>query len=100
MSLPIVWRPEAEADLLAARDWYEWQRSGLGEEFADAVETMLARIEAMPELYAIALQAVRRGRLRDFLTSSIIEFSQIILKSLQSCTVVATQRFGKTESDA
>ena len=55
MSLPIVWRPEAEADLLAARDWYEWQRSGLGEEFADAVETILARIEAMPELYAIVL---------------------------------------------
>ena len=66
MSLPIVWRPEAETDLLAARDWYEWQRSGLGEEFADAVETILVRIEAMPEMYAIVLQSVRRGKLRMF----------------------------------
>ena len=66
MSLPIVWRPEAEADLLAARDWYECQRSGFGDEFADAVEVMVERIEAMPELYAIVLHAVRRGKLRRF----------------------------------
>ena len=66
MSLPIAWRPEAEADLLAARDWYEWQRSGLGEEFADAVEIMLDRIQAMPESYAIALLTVRRAKLRRF----------------------------------
>jgi plasmid stabilization system protein ParE len=66
MSLSVVWRPEAEADLLTVHDWYEWQRSGLGEVFADAVETILARIEMMPELYAIALEDVRRGKLRKF----------------------------------
>lgn len=66
MSLSIVWRPEAEVDLLTVHGWYEWQRSGLGEEFADAVETILGRIETMPELYAIALENVRRGKLRKF----------------------------------
>lgn len=66
MSLSIVWRPEAEADLLSAYDWYESQRSGLGEEFIDAIETMVARIEKMPELYPMALGGVRRGKLRRF----------------------------------
>jgi plasmid stabilization system protein ParE len=66
MSLPIVLRPEAEADLLAAGDWYDKQRSGLADEFADAVDTMFGRIEAMPEMYAVALHDVRRGKLRRF----------------------------------
>ena len=29
MSLPLVVRPEAEADLFAARDWYEQRQLGL-----------------------------------------------------------------------
>jgi len=66
MSLPIVLRPEAQADLIATSDWYDGQRPGLAEEFADAVETMFVRIEAMPELYPLALRNVRRGKLRRF----------------------------------
>ena len=30
MSLRVEFRPEAEADLFSARDWYEEQRQGLG----------------------------------------------------------------------
>ena len=63
MSLPIVLRPEAQADLLAAQHWYEQQRAGLGEAFA---EEMFVRIGEMPELYAVALRGVRRGKLRRF----------------------------------
>jgi plasmid stabilization system protein ParE len=66
MSLPIVLRPEAQFDLLAARDWYDKQRAGLGEEFADAVDQILIRIQTMPELYAVVLHEVRRGKLRRF----------------------------------
>jgi toxin ParE1/3/4 len=36
------------------------------EAFADAVEQMLERIEAMPELYAAGFKGVRRGMLRKF----------------------------------
>ncbi len=42
MSLPIVMRPEAQSDLLAARRWYEGQREGLGDLFADAFEEVIA----------------------------------------------------------
>jgi plasmid stabilization system protein ParE len=66
MGLPIVLRPEAEADLLQARDWYEQESSELAEAFAECFEEMIGRIEAMPELYAVALKNIRRGKLRRF----------------------------------
>lgn len=66
MSLRVVLRPEAEADLLAVRAWYEQEHSELGETFADSFEAMIASLEAMPELYAVALENIRRGKLRRF----------------------------------
>jgi toxin ParE1/3/4 len=66
MSLPIVFRPEAQADVLEARDWYEQQGAGLGDAFAESVRETLSRIQAMPELYAAVLRNVRRGKLRRF----------------------------------
>ncbi len=66
MSGRIVLRPEAQADLLAARDWYERERSELGEAFADSFEALVVRIEAMPELYAVVLRNIRRGKLHRF----------------------------------
>jgi len=66
MSLPIVLRPEAQTDLLEAREWYEQQRRGLAEAFVDRVDEMFSRIREFPELYAVVLRDVRRGKLRKF----------------------------------
>jgi plasmid stabilization system protein ParE len=66
MSLRVVLRPEAEADLLAARAWYEQERSELAEAFSDSFEAMIARLEAMPELYPVVLKNVRRVKLQRF----------------------------------
>ena len=66
MSLIIVFRPEADDDLLAARDWYEQQQSGLGQWFSDALIAALDRIKAMPQMYAIVFHNVRRAKLRTF----------------------------------
>jgi len=66
MSRRIVLRPEAEADLLAARDWYEQEVPELAQAFADSFEAMITQIEAMPELYVAALENIRRGKLRRF----------------------------------
>jgi hypothetical protein len=38
MTLPVVFRRHFQHDLAAGFDWYEEQRSGLGEEFLSAVE--------------------------------------------------------------
>ena len=64
MSLPVFLRPEAEADLKAAKHWHEQQRTGLGEPFIQAVDALLERVGAMPELYAVVLNGVRRAKLR------------------------------------
>jgi hypothetical protein len=50
MNLPILVRPEAQDDLLLARDWYEAQRPGLGDEFTVEFEKFLSRITVLPDL--------------------------------------------------
>jgi plasmid stabilization system protein ParE len=62
----IVLRPEAETDLLQARDWYARERPELADAFVDSFEAVLARIAVMPELYAVALNGIRRGKLSRF----------------------------------
>lgn len=47
MSLKVVFRPEAESDLLEAHDWYEEQQIGIGGVFSSAVERTITRIETM-----------------------------------------------------
>ena len=39
MTLPVVFRRRAQSDLAATFDWYEEQRSGLGEELLSAVQS-------------------------------------------------------------
>ena len=64
----MIIRPEAEADLANARDWYEGQRAGLGAEFLLCVEEVLERIGRMPEMghpfnagHSVASSTYREG---------------------------------------
>lgn len=41
-------RPETERDLAAAASWYEQQRAGLGQEFADEFVAMQDRLSETP----------------------------------------------------
>jgi plasmid stabilization system protein ParE len=66
MSLPVILRPEAQADIQAARDDLERARAGLGQQFAARLREVLERIEAMPEMYGTVWQDVRAARLRRF----------------------------------
>lgn len=49
-----------------AREWYEAQGQGLGEEFLTAIELQLKRLEQAPLLYAEAIADVRRALLPRF----------------------------------
>jgi toxin ParE1/3/4 len=60
VTLPVVWIPEANDDLLETRAWYDNIRPGLGERFALAVE---ATIEAIAE-HPLQFPAVHRNRRR------------------------------------
>jgi hypothetical protein len=57
----MIIRPEAEADLVNARDWYERQREGLGAAFLLCVEEVLERIGRTPEMYTAGLSRCAPG---------------------------------------
>lgn len=64
--LPVILRPEAEQDLISARDWYDQQRAGLGDEFVAEVSVVFDRLAATPKLFAAIWQDVRACRVRRF----------------------------------
>jgi len=66
VSLPVILRHEAEADVQAARDQLEAVRVGLGTQVLARVREVLARIEKMPELHGKVWQDVRAARLKQF----------------------------------
>lgn len=59
-------RPEAERDLVAARDWYDQKRLGLGDEFLDAVALALLELETQAEINRLYHRDFRRALLRRF----------------------------------
>jgi len=66
VSLPVILRPSAEADIQAVHDDLEQSQAGLGDRFVARVREVLERIESMPEMYGLVWQDVRAARLRKF----------------------------------
>jgi len=63
---PVRFSPAALDDLHAAVDWYDAQRSGLGDEFLHSVELCLSRIEQLPRWFPERGHGVRSALLRRF----------------------------------
>jgi len=66
VSYRIIIRPEAEADMTEAFDWYERRQRGLGEEFLAEVQTALRNIGDHPLHHAVLYKNVRRILTRRF----------------------------------
>lgn len=66
MSLPVILRPEAEADVQDACDQLEAVRAGLGKQFLARLRNVLLRVEEMPELHGKVWEDVRATRLKQF----------------------------------
>lgn len=64
MTPRLVFRPEAEAELLDARNWYEAERVGVGDVFAAAVETTVTAILKDPLAYPRMKGDTRRALVR------------------------------------
>ncbi len=63
----IIVRPEAEAEVQQAFDWYEEQSKGLGLEFLRAIEACLSGVTRNPFAYAVVkVPNVRRAVVRRF----------------------------------
>jgi len=59
-------RVEAERDITSARNWYEKERPGLGDEFLDAVAAAMRFLEERAELERFYFRNFRRVLLRRF----------------------------------
>lgn len=72
-----AFRPEAEAEIAQAVDWYETRRPGLGAEFLHALDEALARLALNPKSYTEIMPGVRRTVLRRFPYSVIYQWSEM-----------------------
>jgi plasmid stabilization system protein ParE len=66
VTLPVVWIPEANDDLLKARAWYDDIRVKLGERFALAVEATVEAIAEHPLQFPVVYRNRRRAGVRLF----------------------------------
>jgi plasmid stabilization system protein ParE len=66
MTLPVVFRPVAKAELEEAIIWYEKRKPGLGFDFRRVVEHELEQIAATPLRFRPVDQHTRRALLRRF----------------------------------
>ena len=66
MTLPVLIRRAAELDLARIEDWYDGQQPGLGHEFREAVDAVIARIADNPLAYPDRYRGARRALLRRF----------------------------------
>jgi plasmid stabilization system protein ParE len=66
MSVPVILRDGAAADIQQIHGELEEIRPGLGRQFADRLREVLENIENQPELHGIIWKDVRAVRLRRF----------------------------------
>lgn len=66
MAYRLKFSPRALRETGEAREWYELQSSGLGDEFIAAMELQLKRLEQAPLLYAEVIPDIRRALLPRF----------------------------------
>ncbi len=59
-------RSRARDDIREARDWYEQQSAGLGEEFGLELARVFTRLETEPRLYQVVHKQIRRALTRRF----------------------------------
>ena len=66
MSSRLIVRPEAEAEIAEAFDWYEDQVPGLGSDFLLCLDAIVSAILRSPAYYPRVQKIVRRGLTRRF----------------------------------
>jgi len=64
--MKVVFRPEAEDELIEAVDWYESRSQGLGAELLRCVDACVERIIRQPESYPVVHRKTRMAIVRRF----------------------------------
>lgn len=95
MTLPVVWMPEANEDLLEARAWYDNIRPELRQRIALAVEATVEAIAEHPMQFPVVYRSRRRAGVRRFPTDYSLRSKSTGLWSSPASTAGATQGVGK-----
>ncbi len=66
MAFRLKFSARALREVGEAREWYEEQSVGLGEEFLAVAESQLEKIQGTPLLFPDAIPKIRRSHLRKF----------------------------------
>jgi plasmid stabilization system protein ParE len=66
VSRRVSFRPEAEAEALETRDWYEGRRPGLGAEFRAALDATIEHVADNPLQFRLVRGETRRAILNRF----------------------------------
>ena len=66
MKYRVILRPQAQADVGQAREWYETRRLGLGRDFLDGVQSVLAGLAERPLRHPVVYRNTRRALVRRF----------------------------------
>jgi plasmid stabilization system protein ParE len=66
VSLPVVFRPAAQAEYIGAAAYYESQQPGLGADFEAEVQAVLDTIGNQPDRYPIAVRDIREAPVKRF----------------------------------
>jgi plasmid stabilization system protein ParE len=66
MSRRLVFRQQARREFDAAGDWYERERSGLGEAFLIEVDRVLQIIASNPDAFPEVLDGIRKAVIKRF----------------------------------
>jgi plasmid stabilization system protein ParE len=83
MTRRILFRPEAEAEIAAAMEWYEARMRGLGAEFLRSLEATVSAVQRRPASYPMVFGDARRAVLRRF------PYSLIYVESGSDVLIVA-----------
>ncbi|MEO8218631.1 MAG: type II toxin-antitoxin system RelE/ParE family toxin [Acidobacteriota bacterium] len=81
MNLPVRFKASGARDVERAFAWYETQRTGLGAQFREELNTTLDIIAANPESSPVVRIRIRRAVLRRFpyLVFYLVEGQQIVV---------------------
>jgi plasmid stabilization system protein ParE len=78
VTFPVVWLPEADADLKDARAWYENMRAGLGDRFALEIEATVDAIAEHPLQFPVVHRGRRRAGVRRFPYGILFRLKSIV----------------------
>ena len=92
MSRQVIFKPEAELDVVEAYRWYEERDKGLGTEFKRAVDTVVCQIQRHPEMYPVVHKELRQAVTRRFPYSIFYaKHNMALIYKLDACIYIMSR---------